>query len=760
MKVRANFEYNSRKCEILCQSNQTMEDICKKFANKFEEDFNQLNFKINGELINLKLKFLDLANKDSNKIDLLVEKKNISTNSEMTFTTPPPKLNNISPENDSSYTQCLNTEINPCQSLDTQINNISQEIININENTQIQPQNDYSHGTNDLLKLSDEEAKKKIRYKEKDCLCNKHCDERYIYYCQNCGIDLCAFCENEHIGHEFVKFNQIITIDDANIIKNKLKEKEVLKNEFVDKLESIIKFFKKILNKVKVDYEITEEFVNNFKFIYRNIEVIELLIKAKQNYSFFDDINQIMENRNIIFNKIENLINIINTNKFEELIYNNNNINNDNINNDDMNSNNNIIEELINQDRNKFSEILQNLVKIYQNSFKNQIHNEVNELINNATLSNFTDFNQNLNYVLPNNINYDQKEILLEYKIDGEKNIKLFGEEFVNKNKDLFIEYNYQHIELKSEMKIESLENNSDKLEIKIKALDNINSIKGMFYECDSLRSVKGLEHININELTDLSDVFYGCKSLIHLSDISEWDTSNITNMSNIFYGCSSLETIPDISNWNTGKLKKMDKMFYGCSSLKALPDISKWNTSNVNDISYLFCNCTSLESLPDISIWNISNVKSLNGIFKGCCSLKTLPDISKWDISKVINMDYLFRNCSALEEIPDISDWNTSKVKTLKELFYGCRKLKIINALTNWDASNFGDISYLFYDCSELEELPNLSKWSLKKVKDMSFLFAGCMKLYNSSSLFDWNKEIKNKECKKYIKSFKDLFN
>jgi hypothetical protein len=46
MKVRANFEYNSRKCEILCQSNQTMEDICKKFANKFEEDFNQLNFKI------------------------------------------------------------------------------------------------------------------------------------------------------------------------------------------------------------------------------------------------------------------------------------------------------------------------------------------------------------------------------------------------------------------------------------------------------------------------------------------------------------------------------------------------------------------------------------------------------------------------------------------------------------------------------------------------------------------------------------------
>ena len=663
----------------------------------------------------------------------------------MTCKITSPKLNNISLENSSSKIQSLNIETNPFQCQETKRNYISQEKINNNENTEIV-----------LFNLNDEEAKNPFIYKEKDCLCSKHCDERYIYYCKYCRINLCSFCENEHMGHELVKFNQFITKDDENILKNKLKENEVLKNDFIDKIESYIKFLNKIIDKVKVDYEIKEEFVNNYKFIYRNFKVIELLNKAKQNYSFFDDINNMMENRNIIFNKIDNLINIINTNKFEELNCNSN----DNIKKDDMNSNNDIVKELINQDHKEFSEILQNIVNAYQNSFKNQVNNEENKLVNNPIPSNFTDFNENLGYVFPYNINFEQKEILLEYKIDGEKNIKLFGEEFVNKNKDLFIEYNYQHIELKSEMKIESLENNSDKLEIKIKALDNINSIKGMFYECDSLLSVKGLEHININGLTDLSDVFYGCKSLIHLSDISKWDASNITNMSNIFYGCSSLETIPDISNWNTGKLKKMDKMFYGCSSLKALPDISKWNTSNVNDISYLFCNCTSLESLPDISIWNISNVKSLNGIFKGCCSLKTLPDISKWDISKVINMDYLFRNCSALEEIPDISNWNTSKVKTLKELFYGCRKLKIINALTNWDASNFGDISYLFYDCSELEELPNLSKWSLKKVKDMSFLFAGCMKLYNSSSLFDWNKEIKNKECKKYIKSFKDLFN
>ena len=325
----------------------------------------------------------------------------------MTCKITSPKLNNISLENGSSNKLCLNTEKNLFQCQETKSNYISQEKINNNENTEIV-----------LFNLNDEEAKNPFIYKEKDCLCSKHCDERYIYYCKYCRINLCSFCENEHMGHELVKFNQFITKDDENILKNKLKENEVnlcsfcesehmfhelvkfnqfitkddenilknkfkenevLKNNFIDKIESYIKFLNKIVDKVKLDYEIKKEFVNNYKFIYRNFKVIELLNKAKQNYSFFDDINNIMENKNIIFNKIENLINIINTNKFGKLNCNSN----DNIKNDDMNSYNDIVKELINPDHKKFSESLQNIINVYQNSFKNKINNEAHELINN-----------------------------------------------------------------------------------------------------------------------------------------------------------------------------------------------------------------------------------------------------------------------------------------------------------------------------------------------------------------------------------------
>ena len=41
MKIATN--YNSRKCEIRCQSNQ--KNKCKKFFNKFRVDISQLNFR-------------------------------------------------------------------------------------------------------------------------------------------------------------------------------------------------------------------------------------------------------------------------------------------------------------------------------------------------------------------------------------------------------------------------------------------------------------------------------------------------------------------------------------------------------------------------------------------------------------------------------------------------------------------------------------------------------------------------------------------
>ena len=160
-------------------------------------------------------------------------------------------------------------------------------------------------------------------------------------------------------------------------------------------------------------------------------------------------------------------------------------------------------------------------------------------------------------------------EIILQYIIK-DKEIKIFGTNFVNNNKNnckMIIEGN--EMELKD--KINNITNNI--LEIKLKGIKNITNMSYMFAYCSSLNS---------------------------LSDISKWNTSNVNNMSYMFSSCSSLNSLPDISKWNTSNVNNMSGMFYNCSSLNSLPDISKWNTSKAkNDMSYMFDGCSKLSKIP-----------------------------------------------------------------------------------------------------------------------------------------------------------------
>ena len=79
-----------------------------------------------------------------------------------------------------------------------------------------------------------------------------------------------------------------------------------------------------------------------------------------------------------------------------------------------------------------------------------------------------------------------------------------------------------------------------------------------------------------------------------------------ITNMSYMFEQ-SRVESLPDISSWNTENVTDMNNLFASCGALKTLPDKLEWNTKNVTNMSNLFYFCTQIESLPDIYIWNIS---------------------------------------------------------------------------------------------------------------------------------------------------------
>ena len=185
------------------------------------------------------------------------------------------------------------------------------------------------------------------------------------------------------------------------------------------------------------------------------------------------------------------------------------------------------------------------------NAYSQSIIKDIEKILNESRMEvKFKYIDDIYGKIIPTN------DITLKYKIGKEENVRIFGDTFVNNNKE-----NYQMIingkkyDLCPVFNIKNLKERKEVLEVKLKEL---------------------------KPPTDLSYMFFKCTNLLSLSDVSKWNTNNVTTMKG---------------------------MFQFCTSLIYAPGVAKLNTDNVTDLSYMFCECVSLPSLPDISRWNTTNV-------------------------------------------------------------------------------------------------------------------------------------------------------
>ena len=150
-----------------------------------------------------------------------------------------------------------------------------------------------------------------------------------------------------------------------------------------------------------------------------------------------------------------------------------------------------------------YYKINENILNNYEKKIRNYIMlQNINE-INNNILEEIKDINDNINEnnkinnilnIYDKMVNKDITEINIIYDIDkrdkeNEKDIiKIFGDDFVknNKNKCKMIIENEEY-ELEGEYNIKDYKNN--KLEIKLKGIDNITNMSCMFSGCSSLSS-------------------------------------------------------------------------------------------------------------------------------------------------------------------------------------------------------------------------------------------------------------------------------
>ncbi len=294
-----------------------------------------------------------------------------------------------------------------------------------------------------------------------------------------------------------------------------------------------------------------------------------------------------------------------------------------------------------------------------------------------------------------------KNRFIIEYKFSGKGDIKIFGTNFVNNNKNnCEIVVNEEIEELKDKLTL-----NQDKPNLRIILFENntVKNISELFNGCDRLLSISGKSKWDTINVEYMNKMFNNCKSLKNFPEIEGWDTRNVFNMEEMFNGCCSLSEIKGLSKWKTNNVTNMKNLFKKCSLLKEIEGISEWETNELMDISGMFCKCCNLKSLPDISKWKTNNIITMEKMFKGCNKLEHLPDISKWDIFKVMNFSKMFDKCSSLKTFPDLSKWSPKEDAIKEKMFSKCKSLEYLPNISNW----FIEEDNLIDGCSSLRNKP-----------------------------------------------------
>ena len=289
----------------------------------------------------------------------------------------------------------------------------------------------------------------------------------------------------------------------------------------------------------------------------------------------------------------------------------------------------------------------------------------------------------------------------------------------------------------------------------------------------NNLASIKGLEYLNTEEVTDMNSMFYDCTSLESL-DLSGFNTAKVTDMMYMFSSCANLKTIYVSDKFDTAKVVDSDNMFTDCASLVGAKGFNGDNTdvsmANYTDGYFTYkgkmwaeydsttgtLTFKSGDDLPENSdavtvyqlkedgsnpAWHANTYTtvvfdpSFSKARPTTCSdwfsqqdeLASIKGLENLNTEDVTDMGYMFFGCAALKSL-DVSTFNTEKVTSMTHMFEACYALENLD-LSSFNTANVTTMDYMFYNCTALQTL-DLSSFDTKKSLVMSNLFNGCTAL------------------------------
>ena len=423
-----------------------------------------------------------------------------------------------------------------------------------------------------------------------------------------------------------------------------------------------------------------------------------------------------------------------------------------------------------------FEKILTELNEIYSliNSTENKkISDLIHRIKNNISSPSIEDISievlEQLQYIKnyikikpSNNNSGNKKDLNFEYITEEGGIYDIFGETFVQNNKDnieliingkpnkLIDKFILKKGKNNIKMIIKNDLKNLDEMfhgcktlvninDLKYLDLKNVTSIKELFYECESLKDIKALENWDVSKFEDLSGIFCGCKSLSDINPIKNWNVSNCKNFSCMFNTCESLNGLDALKNLKVSNANDLSHMFRFCKKLSDINALRNWNVSNCKTFEDMFGGCFWLTDISALENWNVSKCENFGGMFYECYYLEDLKPLRNWDVSNSLSFNFMFGRLIELTDITPLKNWNVAKSKNFASLFYGCEKLFNLKPLENWDVSKSENFNATFYGLACLTDLSPLKNWNVSKCKNFHAMFLDCKSLSDVSPLFNW---------------------
>lgn len=117
-----------------------------------------------------------------------------------------------------------------------------------------------------------------------------------------------------------------------------------------------------------------------------------------------------------------------------------------------------------------------------------------------------------------------------------------------------------------------------------IEFVDNIEAkkVKGLFKDFRNVTSFKGLDKLDLSNVTSFESMFENCKNALTTLDLRNISTTKVTNMDKMFYDCEKLTTIYVNDSFDVSNVTSSTNMFGNCEALEGAEG-TKYDSSHID---------------------------------------------------------------------------------------------------------------------------------------------------------------------------------